>query len=716
VLSFALLAPGAIAATARTPATVTGVVKNGAGTPLLATVTLTDLSRRASTDEAGRFAFADVPPGHHVLRVEAPGQATAERSISTAGGESTSEEFTLEPFHYEETVIVSGVAGTQGSEPYQPASALSGAELSAVMQPSLGETLTGLPGVSSTWFGPAASRPIIRGLGGDRVRIMTNGLEVGDASSASPDHAVAADPLTAGRIEVVRGPATLAWGSNAIGGVVNVIDDRIPREAPGKAITGTFQALGSSGADEVEGALVLDGGVKHFAWHVDGFRRDAGDVRVPGGRLVNSALEGSGKTAGIAWVGERGHVGVAVSELDSFYGSPAEEEVSIDLSQRRFDAEGEVRWAGQAIRRLGIRAGRSSYEHVELEGDEVGTRFLNDSDEVRVEIAHAPAGPFEGRFGVQWTDREFSALGDESFVPPTDTRTTGVFWLEDAHVSEAWTMQLGARYEERRADAAGDTPATRHFAGLSASVSVLGELGHGWSFSTSLARSVKFPGAEELYADGPHLATHSFEVGDRSLGNEIGLGADVAVRQRSDHWSMELDLFVRRFSDFIREAATGAVEDGLPVFQFLADDADFRGGEIHAEVDLNRDDQHHVRLIGGLDFVRARLADGGDPLPRIPPLEASLGVRYDGPRWWALVRETWADGQDRVAPLESPTDGYALLETALGYRFVASSTVHDFVLRGTNLTDELARNHASFLKDVAPLPGRSVSLTYRIVF
>ncbi len=711
-----LLPASAPARAAEARGAIAGTVTH-AGQPLEgALVRLGDEGTATRTDAAGAFAFADVPAGRHVLRADRLGYQTAARRVEVVAGTTASVTLALEPFHHEETVIISATSGARASsELAQAVSELSGADLLAEAQPTLGQTLDALPGVSSTYFGPAASRPIIRGLGGDRVRIMTNGLDVGDASSASPDHAVAAEPVGVDRIEVVRGPATLRWGSAAIGGVVNVLDSRLPAESPREPITGVVQLLSGTNADERAASAALDGGGERFAWHADGFGRAAGDLEIPGGRLENSSSESSGGAAGLGVFGRRGRLAVSAGLLDARYGSPADEEVAIRLDQRRHDADGEWRWADRFVRKLSVRAGTSDYEHVEMEDGAVGTRFLNDSDEIRVEAHHARAGRLEGSWGVQGSWRDFAAIGDEAFVPPTRTRTVGVFGFEEIVLRDPWRLQAGARFEEREVRARGDAPGSRTASGLSASVGVVRAAEEGFGFAFNLARSVKLPAAEELYSNGPHLATGAFEIGDDTLDPEVGAGAEASVRWRRKGSSAHLTGFLQRFDGFIREAPTGEIEDDLPVFRFVQEDARLHGFELGAEFSLLDHPSHHIRLQFSGEVVRARTADG-EPLPRIPADSAAITIRHDGPAFWGLLRLTVTGAQDRVAPFETETPGWERLDGQVGWRRVQGAVAHDIILRAGNLTDRTARQHASFLKDVAPLPGRGLSLAYRIVF
>jgi iron complex outermembrane receptor protein len=634
---------------------------------------------------------------------------------------------------------------------------LTAEQLAHDLQPTLGETLGKEPGVSSTFFGMGASRPVIRGLGGDRIRVLESGVGVGDASSTSPDHAVSVDPAVAERIEVLRGPATLLYGSSAVGGVVNVIDDRIPESLPGQKITGTVELRGGSVADGRGGVASLSGGAGKVAWHLDYAKNETDDYEIPGfaesailraseeeegegheeeeeirDLLPNSATDTESGAIGASFIGESGFLGVAASGLDSLYGIPGghaheegegeegeeeEEEgaVRIDLRQRRWDLRGGVTRPFGIFRGANLRFGTSDYEHVELEGEEIGTVFSNDAWEGRVELVQKQLGSLSGSVGLQVLSRDFEAIGAEAFVPPTRTDTWAVFAFEEIARGD-WRIQLGGRLESQDVEAAAGEVRARSFDGLSGSLGLIRSFGDDYNVGLNLARSTKLPNAEELFSNGPHLATNAFEVGDPNLDVETSLGADLTLRKTSGRLTGDVTIFLNRLDDFIFEEATGEQEDGLQVFQFVNRDAELRGAELSGILQLYHGEPNHLDLELGADFVRGELRSTGEPLPRIPPRRYRLGLHYHGERWKGQIEGLRAEEQDRISAFELPTEGYTLVNASVGYRFFAGPSIVDVLLRGTNLTDEEARNHVSFLKDLVPLPGRDVSLALRVSF
>jgi iron complex outermembrane receptor protein len=736
------------------PGVVAGRVIAAGDAPVAeAKVTLVELRRQARTDQAGAFRFEGVPPGLYIVQADSARAGMGVARIEVQGGQEARLELTLDLATHQETVIVTArpEAATL-NELAAPVDVLSGHDLQEAREATLGETLSRQAGVSSTYFGPGASRPVIRGLGGDRIRVLQSGLGTADASNTSPDHAVSFDPLAARQVEIVRGPATLLYGSNAVGGVVNVIDGSIPDAVPDRPFSGTLDLSGGTSAEERAGGVALSGGRGLFAWHADVLRRQTDDVSIPGfaesaalraeeaeegeeheegerGVLPNSAIESTGGSAGVAVIGHKASLGFAFSGFDTLYGVPGHEDaheeageeraeeapVRIDLAQRRLDLRGEVLSAFGPFRRAVLRVGRSDYEHIELEGDAVGTRFTNEAWEGRLELPHRSIGAVRGSIGVQASHRDFAAIGEEAFVPPSVTRTLAVFALEEVGRGPV-KLQLGGRFERQHTDARGDAPASRSFDGTSGSLGVLWNRGDDWSAGFTVARSVKLPTAEELFSNGPHLATRAFEVGDPDLEKERSLGLDLSLRGRRGRVAGEVSLFANRFDGYIFEEATGAFEDGLEVFQFVQRDADFTGAEASVTVDLLHREPDHLDLELMADTVRAELRDTDEPLPRITPARLGAALHYRGARWNGRVEVRRTAAQDRVAPLERPTDGFTLLNASLGYRFFVGRAVLDVLLRGANLTDEEARNHVSFLKDLAPLPGRDVRLGVRVAF
>jgi iron complex outermembrane receptor protein len=726
---------------AQNTAVITGRVITADNKPVSdATVTLLELRRTVKVTSDGSFRFDALPAGHYHLHAESTRIGNSVGDAELAAGQTLAVEIVMDPaVHYEEIVVSAGPDARRASEVYQPVNVMAQEEIAEQLQPTLGETLNREPGVASTYFGPGSSRPVIRGLGGDRIRILEEGVGTGDASNVSPDHAVSVEPAKAQQIEIVRGPATLLYGSNAVGGLVNVIDNRVPAQVPAEKLTGALDLRLGSVANERSQALTLDGGLGSVAWHLDLSNRDAGDVEIPGpadafddpaefdGKLANSSLEARSGTLGASWVGSRGFFGAAVTGFSTNYGVPGhahheeeeegegvEEEsaVRIELDQKRLDLRGELTELGP-LANVRLRIGLNDYQHNEIEGGVVGTRFTNERLETRIEARHRPLGAVKGVFGVQFANNDFAAIGDEAFVPPNTIDTRAVFAFEET-TRGRFDFQFGARWEQQDISAAGAAP-DRSFAGVSVAGGTIFHPAERYAVALSLARTVRMPTASELYANGPHLATRQFEVGDVSLSEETSLGIDVSLRKTAGRVKGQINLFRNSFDGYIYDQPTGQEEDGLPRFQYVQNDARFSGVELETHTELWHEGEHHLELELGGDYVRGRLIDGDD-LPRVPPMRASLGLHYQRGQLAASV-EAWRYAtQRRVAELEQPTPGYTLVNASLSYRILSERVVHDLLLRATNLTDELARSHVSPLKESVPLPGRDVTLAYRATF
>jgi iron complex outermembrane receptor protein len=680
-----------------------------------------------------------------------------------------------EPIALENLVVTASPYGRNQADLAQPTSVLAGRELNLRQAPTLGELLAGQPGVSSTYFGPGASRPVIRGLGGDRLRVLENGLGALDASATSPDHAVSLDPLLIERVEVVRGPSALLYGGNAVGGVVNVITHRIHSALPDRPFQARAEVRAGSADDSLTSGMVLDGAAGRIAWHVDAYARDTGDVAIPGfaesarrraaeaaeaaahgdeppaeiaGHIPNTALRNDGGAFGLSLISERGFVGLAYSGHNSRYGVPAgahahaddegaaephhgEEGVRIDLRQRRLDLEGAITEAFGPFSGARFKLGTARYRHAELEGDTVGTVFHNEGYDGRLEFMHGSAGGLAGAFGWQGGRSDFDAVGDEAFVPPSRTDNQALFLLEEAAVGFG-TWQFGARYEQQEIERRDGSDIGRDDGQVSLSLGYLHRLGEVWTLGASLARTERAPNAQELYADGPHVATNAYEVGDPSLGTEGSVALDVTLRRRTGLVTGSLTLFANHFDGFIFELPTGeraeegaggwevhadAHDDhGIAVYRFVQRDARFVGAEAEAIVHLHEGPDGQFDLIFGADLVRGRNRTDGTDLPRITPVRLKSGAAWRRGALALGAEVQFVARQSRTAPDEVPTAAYDLISAYANYRLISGPLNWDLFIRGTNLGDREARLHTSFLKDVAPLPGRDVTAGVRLTF
>lgn len=661
--------------------------------------------------------------------------------------------------HTVDEIIVEGVPLDRTiKELAQPASVLSSDELAKRQAASIGETLAHELGVSSSYFGPVASRPVIRGQYGERIRVLSNALDAMDASALSEDHAVSVDSLLAERIEIIRGPATLLYGSGAAGGLVNVVDNRIQEaglDAPfgGRIVLGTDSATGrQAGAGEVKF------GTDTVAFHLDFFSRDTDDVEIPGfaesallrsleehedeeeeeheeeafGIVENTSSDSKGGAFAVTFVGENGFIGVSYSGNENLYGIPGhhheehdeeeeeeeeheEEAVRVDLDQSRIDLESAYRFAD--LGELRLKLAHNDYEHIELEGDEIGTRFNSDGTDARLEFRHQPIGGMEGAIGLQHKDVDFLAIGEEAFVPGSTTQQTSLFAFEEWQLSDDWTLQGSARMEQQSIDAA-NLPSYDDTA-FGASVGVIHALGDRYSVALNYALTQRHPNATELYADGAHVAVQRVERGSVAQGNgifgkETSSNIDLTFRGENERIEWTVTAFLNDVDDYILLIPTTLEEDELQVFEFGQTDARLYGFEAEARVELFDSDKGHLHTRLFTDFVYGEDEISGDYLPRITPMRYGVGLHYAKNGLEAGVEARFSARQDKSASGELPTSSYTLLNAEVSY-LLENPQVFVF-LRGTNLGDEDARQHTSPLKDLVPLPGRSVQLGLRYDF
>ena len=640
-----------------------------------------------------------------------------------------------------------------------PTAVLEGDELVRRREATLGETLGSEPGITSSHFGAGASRPIIRGMDGPRVKVLSDGAELHDASTISPDHAVASEPLLATQIEVLRGPSALVYGGGAVGGVVNVLDGKVPTAIPQKGIEGSAELRANTGAGEGAGAFSLTGGAGNLAVHVEGVARDAGDYRVgkgwaPDGEPTRKVPGSFNRTdtgsVGLSWVGERGYLGAAYTRQTAKYGLPghnhsfegchthgnhlhcgahdeedghdhgAEEHGDVpvvDLRSERLDIRGELRNPFTGFSALRLRAGVTDYVHDEVEDGAIATTFKNKAYDTRIELQHEPIAGFKGVVGLQTSQRKFSAIGEEAYVQPTVTRKTGLFVLEEYRLNDwygDWRFEAALRHDRQTAEAlasgsAGGTERSHN--GTSASLGAVWKFTPGYQVGTSFTRASRAPSAEELYARGLHMATSTYERGNANLRSETSQNIDLSLKKTSGDTTFGVSVFRNRISNYIYGRTLDEV-DGLQLLQYSQADATFTGieGQVRQRVTRNMG----VTLFG--DTVRAKL-DGGGLLPRIPATRAGVRLDANWSAWEGQVEWVQVARQNRVASFETATPGYGMLNLGVSYRGqLSSGTPWQVYLKANNLTDRLAYAHTSFIKNAAPLMGRNITVGVKVAF
>jgi iron complex outermembrane recepter protein len=700
-------------------------------------------------------------------------------AVAVAAANSAAEQLPMEH------VLVSVPLHKKTAETALPVTVLSGDDLGRAAASTIGDTLSNTPGLANASFGPGVGQPVIRGQQGARVTVLQNGTSSADASNLSADHAVSVEPLLAQSIEVLRGPSTLLYGGGAIGGVVNVLDNRIPTsllEEP----SGGVEYRHDSASDMDNVVARFEGGTGSFVAHADALYRDWSDLEIPGyaehgyrpaehegeeeqarkGVLENTGGRTKSLTLGGSYHFDDGFFGLAVNRLENNYGIPAGahghhdeheehdedehgdeehdhqeheddghddeehegeghgEDITLDVEQTRYDAA--LHWH-EPLAFLEVFRGfltYTDYEHAEIEGSgEVGTLYSNESWEGRLELVHNPVGNFHGVFGLQAVESEFSALGEEAFIPVTDNSEIGVFLLEDYHRGD-WTFEVGLRYDHDERDPHTSAARRSSFNAISASGSALVDVSEAWQFGVALSVAERAPTTEELYSNVEaqdehdlvvHAATNAIEIGNADLDTETSNNIDLSATWRDGGHSLSVSVFYNDFSDYIGLIATGAEVDEVDVFAYQQLDAEFYGLELEAQFSLGEWAGGDWRLRVFSDAIRGEL-DNGDDVPRMPPQRLGARLAWGNDSWEAWGQVVDAAEQDRPGRNEESTDGYTRWDLGVDYRFpMGSSELLTFV-KFNNLTDEEIRLSTSFLREVAPEAGRSVEAGIRYSF
>jgi iron complex outermembrane receptor protein len=734
-----------VAAAAQGRVTISGRLLNSlSGDPIPgATVQIDELRRTTTSTSDGAFSFDNVPPGTYHLSVHTQGYSTRRTEVTIATTAVAGLDVAVDPeLHFEEVTTVTGEARSQ-FESYQPTAVLSGQTLTQALEMSLGATLENQPGVSSRSFGPAPARPVVRGLDGDRVQILQDGQRMGDLSSQSGDHGVTVNPAAAQRIEVVRGPATLLYGANAIGGLVNVITEDIPtRPVNGTSGNMTFDV--GTAAKEAAAAADIRAGNGQLAFRAGGGGRRSGDVETPEGEVDNSQSRNGFGNLGLSWTGDRGYFGGSYGYDDTKYGIPVIEEGNIQLTPRRhsFSVRGGAQELDGAFDSFRATLGVRRYKHDELEGDEVGTAFTNNTTELEVMGAHRQAGRLTGSVGGWVLNRAFDAAGAEALSPAVDQNGIAAFLFEEVtwpHV----TLQFGGRFDRNAYSPADGMD--RDFSDVSGSVGLLirpAAANDRFTIAASLARAARPPALEELYFFGLHHGNFALEIGNPDLESEKAMGFDLSARWRGTRASGEITYFRNDISHFIyrnlideeefeereedfverfggrepagheEHGAEADEEEEIAIVEFLGRDALLQGIEAHTDIALTQG----LFLELGADYIRGVVKDSDDPLPRMPPFRLRGGLRYQYNAFQAGGEVLGVAKQDRVSGIEEPTDGYTLLKLFTSYSFQAGAVTNTITARLDNLTNELYRNHLSLIKELVPEMGRNFKVLYNIRF
>ena len=795
-LGLSLSAPALLLASPSALAqTLSGTVTNAAGKPLAnATVEIEALKRVTSTNELGEFTFSNVKEGDYTLHIFASGFAHLHEHTQAQSDNAGGANFVLARSAIEVIDVHATPMHLSVMESATPVSVLSGETLRRQQAATLGDTLEKLPGVQSNFHGNVASTPIIRGLSGPRVLITQNGLDVSDVSRVGPDHAVASEASTAKQIEVLRGPATLFFGSGAIGGVVNVVDQRVPTSTETR---GEFVLETQTVNDQKLGTFNVTTGVDNIAFYADGFYRDSNDYETPvapdiddpdGAHVVeNSNEESNGFTLGTSYLFDQGYVGVAVERFEREYGVPGhshggDTSVFADLEQTKYQLLGEYNFTNDFLQSVHFRAGYTDYEHAEVEGGLVGTTFSNETEELRVELLHKPMAGWRGGISLHYKGSDVFAQGEEAFTPPSEMEMFAVALMEERHFGD-FLVQLGARAESVTLDASSvllpELDAHEHddehdhdehahdehehegsefvrqfavdqeFTPISLSAGVVYTINESYNVGVSLSRSERAPSASELLSFGPHIGTRTYEIGalfdlseegefvlsQTAIDLETANNIDLTFRKTQGDVGFVFNAFYNQVDNYYFQEETGLFaesghdhdhgeeghgeeehsedehSDELPVYLFGSADAVLHGFELQVAWQTT----DNLKLDFFADYVKARLKDGG-ALPRTSPMRVGSHVAYTLDNFRADLDITYFAKQDDISTFETETDGYTLVDASITYDIPLGDIDLSVYLSGENLTDEEARVHTSFLKDIAPRPGRNFAFGVRGYF
>lgn len=746
---FVALASAGVTSTAFA-AQLQGKVTDTKGNPVKDAMVSVDGGTQTTTDAQGQYRLQVADNSHLHLHISSDNYKHGEQDLTVSSGTIT-QNFTLTAVQIENIVVTASPLGRSALESTTPVTVLSDDQLKLNTEPTLGDTLDKLPGVQATHFGAGASRPIIRGMDGPRVKVLENGLSVGDASTVSADHAVTAEAAAAEQIEILRGPGTLLYGNGAIGGVVNVVDKRM-HEQPVDTFNGSVGARYDSANNGETVNADLNGGNGKFNWHLDGTHRNTDDYDIPGeaiegdatthGSVDNSQLKLNEYAGGVGYTGDNGFISVSGARTESNYGIPGRGEVdapdiTIDMKKTAWQLHAGLLDPFAGFSKVRLDAGYTDYQHAEEEDGDADTFFYNKQSEARLTLNNNPWGEWQGAMGLHIMHRDFSVQGAEQLTPNSNTDTLAAFIMQERKVGD-FRFELGGRVEDYRLNPEAMTletligeeeyqPEKLSDLNTTLSAGLVWDFDPSYNLSLALTRAERAATAEELYSYGPHDATQSFELGSEfriengqivvnagDANKEIANNIDLTLRKLDGSWTGSLSMAYNRVNNFFYEANTGLVasdivnsdgEGDLPVYQYAQDDAELYSIEAQAKIPFN--DSWSMDLFS--DYTRGKLVDGGN-LPRISPLRFGSTLNFDVDQWHADVGMIAYARQTDVAENETETAGYTLVNAAVTYRLFGDSGDMLLYLKGTNLTNQEARPHTSLLKDYAPLMGRNVML------
>ena len=726
-------------------ATISGnITYGGDNSPLHdASVQIIQLKQTVVTDDNGNYRFENVPAGRYTILVHIEGFADASKIVEVTNIADVRADFILQISSLKEEVTVTA-SGTEQTvfDSFQSVNLIGSTQIAERGSASLGEVLESETGVAKRSFGPGSSRPVIRGFDGDRVLVLQDGTRSGSVGSQSGDHGETVDPLSAERIEVVKGPGTLLYGSNAIGGVVNVINN--DENQKHKGFRGNLSLIGGTVDRQAAFSGGLEYGYENWLFRGNASVLRTGDYQTPIGRVQNSASRSTAQSFGIGYYGDKAYISggygfdlrrygipyAAFYEEGGFGNFPGDElpvvEEEIDLRQRQnnFRIRGGFRnFDNPFLSNIQYNLDYTVYRHKEIEiadgNESVGTIFDNKTFSYRSLFEQNKYGKLTGRFGFDGFSREYQVDGAEQLIEgKINQNSFAVFGLEEL-AFERVKFQFGGRLESNRYNAENPIYLDRNFLGFSGGAGVNFSLWNGGALIVNYSNSYRAPALEELYNNGPHIGNVTFEIGNQNLERERANGIDFSLRHQSEKFRITGNLYYYDIDNFVFFAYQDAdgdgqvdIEDGLPVAEYNQAKAAYYGAELSGEYNFNK----YLTGIVSFDTVRAKLSDLNINLPRIPPARARLGLDFHYNALSLRPEVVFAGRQNKTFPLETETAGYGLVNVAASYTVGSSHYAHIFTVNAANLTDKLYRNHLSFIKNLAPEPGRGIRFGYTFKF
>lgn len=725
---------------------ISGKVTYGDNIPLHdASVSIVQTRQSARTDDSGNFEIANVPPGRYTILVHLDNFSDATRTVTVDSGAVVSLDVQLQLTSLREQVTVTA-SGTEQSvfDSFQSVNSVGSTQITERASTSLGDVLANEPGVAKRSFGPGSSRPVIHGMDGDRVLIAQDGVRTGSLGSQSGDHGEPIDPLSAERIEVLKGPATLLYGSNAIGGVVNVISN--DENEAHEGFRGSVTGLAGTADRQAGFATNLEYGINKLVFRGSVGAQRTGDYETPLGRIPNSASRSNSGSFGAGYYGDKAYFNGTFSADVRRYGIPfaalfegggeeeerplggvlpeVDEEIDVRMRSYKFRLNGGFReLTNPFLSGIQYNLDYSDYRHKEIERadgiDEVGTIFDNKTFSYRTLFEQQKHGRLTGRFGFEGFNRNYEVNGAEQLITgEVKHNAFSVFGLEELNFDRV-KFQFGGRVENNRYRPENPDLTRRSFTAFSGGAGINVALWEGGAFVANYTHSNRAPALEELYNNGPHIGNITFEIGNDSLGRETANGIDLSLRHQSSRFRVTGDVYYYRINNFVflapqDEDADGEVdvEDGLPVARYEQADASYFGAELSADATFNK----YFGAFVSLDMVRAKLIDGDIDLPRIPPARARVGLDLRYKDLSVRPEAVFAADQDKIFPLETRTAGYGIINVAASYTIGRQHQAHIFSVNAYNLTDKLYRNHVSFIKDLVPEIGRGIRFGYTLRF